>query len=343
VSDRARIEQIVSLGRELGFVRAGVAGCAPSRFGSELDAWLARGAHGQMEWMARTAEIRKDLQQRWPWAKSALVGAVNYLTEPRDRSQISGIARHIARYARGSDYHELIKSRLRAWHSAIEQALGHSIQAAFLVDTSAVLERELALRAGLGWIGKNSCLIGPQGNSWTFLGVVLTDLELEVRDAGWLDRCGSCQACLDACPTAAITEPYFVDASRCISYLTIEHKGPIAAALAEQIGDWMFGCDVCQEVCPWNRRAATAGEPELALRDAWRQLELADLLELSEDQFRAQFRGTAMLRPKRHGMIRNALIASAATDDPALRSKAAELIDDPDEGVREAARWLTQR
>jgi epoxyqueuosine reductase len=322
-----------------GLTDCGVASCAPSDHAARLDAWLARGAHGAMAWMERTAEIRKNLRAKWDWADSALVAVASYLTPPADRRELSGIARHVSRYARGRDYHDLLKARLRAWGDALEVRLGAPFRRVALVDTSAVLERELAVRAGLGWFGKNTCLIGPRGDSWRFIGVLLTDLRLPSSGPPAAERCGSCSACLDACPTGAITEPWFVDARRCISYLTIEHRGPVPRAWRRATGDWLFGCDVCQDVCPWNRKAEPVSDPELAADPSLEQISLAELAAMDDASFRARFRRTPLARPKRAGMVRNALIAGANAGDRSVIDVARRLVDDPDEGVRDAARW----
>jgi epoxyqueuosine reductase len=334
---------LTDAGKAAGFTACGVAPCRPSGQAAALDAWLARGAHAGMRWLETTAEIRKNLHRRWPWAKSALVGVASYLAPPRDRQARGGIARHVARYAHGQDYHRTLTAWLVEWAAAIERLHGGPFRRAVLVDTGALLERELAVRAGLGWIGRNSCLIGPEGNSWTAIGVVLTALELPHSTPTVLDRCGSCTACLDACPTGAIPEPYFVDSNRCTSYLTIEHRGAIDGALAGAMGDWLFGCDVCQEVCPWNRRAMPDAAPEFAANPRYAALTLETVARMDVPAFREAFRGMPLLRPKRAGMVRNALIAGANLGDDDVRRAAAELVDDEEDAVRRAARWSLSR
>jgi epoxyqueuosine reductase len=293
--------------------------------------------------MERTASIRKDLRSKWEWARTALVGVVSYLTEPSERHALGGIARHLSRYARGRDYHDVLKARLRAWGDRVEELAGVPVRRVGLVDTSAVLERELAARAGLGWFGKNTCLIGPRGDSWRFIGVLLTDLELGETGPAPPERCGTCTACLDACPTGAISEPWFVDATSCISYLTIELRGPMPPEWREAIGDWLFGCDVCQEVCPWNRKAHAVDEPELACDPVFEEIGLAELAAMDDDTFRERFSGTPLRRPKRRGMVRNALIVGANAGDEAVLRVAERLVDDEDPGVRDAARWTLGR
>ncbi|MDQ7007170.1 MAG: tRNA epoxyqueuosine(34) reductase QueG [Acidobacteriota bacterium] len=336
-------EVITRCGKAAGLTTCGVADCGPSDHGSWLDRWLSAGAHGSMAWMERTAAIRKELTSKWDWARSALVGTVSYLTEPVDRRRLPGIGPFIARYARGRDYHDLLRERLADWCEAIEKAAGRSFRRALLVDTSAILERELALRAGLGWIGKNTCLIGPRGDSWRLIGVVLTDLPPLPPVPPAADRCGTCRACLDACPTGALPEPYFLDARRCISYLTIEHRGEIEAEMEPAVGDWLFGCDICQEVCPWNRRVVPSGEEALALDPRWSQWSLGALARLDPETWRREFRKTPLGRPRRGGLVRNALVVGANLGDPDVLAAARELVDDEDPQVAATARRVLER
>ncbi|RMG43850.1 MAG: tRNA epoxyqueuosine(34) reductase QueG [Acidobacteria bacterium] len=338
--DGALIEEA---GRRSGFDACGAIPFGPPPRVEALDRWLAAGAHAGMEWMARTAEIRRDPRRRWPWARSALVGAVHYLRPPRDRRRRSGIARFIARYALGDDYHGTVKRMLGNWADEIARAAGVRFRSTALVDTSAVLEREYAAAAGLGWIGKNTCLIGPRGDSWRFIGILLTDLEPPPPPPPVRERCGSCRACLDACPTGALPEPWYLDARRCISYLTIEHRGPIPEALREGIGDWLFGCDVCQEVCPWNRRVTPHAGEAFRSRPELERLELEELLAMDDERFRRTFRGSPLRRAKRAGLVRNALIVAANTGARGLLGAVRRLERDPEPAVSETARWAAGR
>jgi epoxyqueuosine reductase len=255
----------------------------------------------------------------------------------------------IARYALGSDYHDVLLPPLRALGDALEPLAGRAVRSRAYVDTGPLLERALAARAGLGWIGRNTCLIDPELGSYLFLGVLLTDLDLPA-DAPEPDHCGSCRLCLDACPTDAFPEPYVLDASRCLSYTTIELRGAIPEPLRAGQGDWVFGCDVCQEVCPWNTRTRRAVPPDraglraaLAPRPEWVRPALAWLLALDEDAWRAATRRSALRRAKHRGLLRNALVAAANTGDPALVPLVAPHAESPDPSIAEHARWALAR
>jgi epoxyqueuosine reductase len=246
----------------------------------------------------------------------------------------------VARYARGRDYHDVMRPRLVELGELIRDAAGADVRCRAAVDTSAVLERDLAARAGLGWVGKNTNLLTPSLGSYFFIGIVLTTAEL-VADERQPDRCGTCTACLDACPTRAFVAPYVLDAQRCISYLTIEHRGAIAEELRADMGEWLFGCDVCQDVCPWNRKAEPAREPALASSAPFGSLE--DLLDLDRDGFRARFRGTAIARTKRSGLLRNAAIALGNRRDTGAVAALTRALDDEDDAVCGAASWALAR
>jgi len=255
----------------------------------------------------------------------------------------------VADYAGGEDYHGLMRDRLRALATGIEALAGREVKARCYVDTGPVLERVFAARAGLGWIGKNTCVIHPRLGSRFFLGVVLSDLEL-TPDAPEPDHCGTCRACLDACPTGAFPEPYVLDAPRCISYTTIEARGPIAPELRAAHGEHVFGCDICQDLCPWNRRpdAAPPADPlglreRLRPRSAWRQPALAWILGLDEATWTEATRGTALRRARRRGLVRNALVAAGNARDPALRPLLERHAVGEDSMLAEHARWALDR
>jgi epoxyqueuosine reductase len=246
----------------------------------------------------------------------------------------------VARYARGLDYHDLLRPRLQALAGWLREAGGPEVATRVAVDTSAVLERDLAARAGLGWIGKNTNLIAPGAGSYFFIGCVLTTAGL-VPDGPVADHCGTCTACLQACPTSAFVGPWVLDARRCLSYLTIEHRGDVADPLKPAMTDWLFGCDVCQEVCPWNRKVPPAREPALAPGGPLPPPE--SLLELDEAAFRTRFRGSAMRRARRAGLARNTALLLGNRGDRAAAPALRRALDDPDEGVRRAAAWALDR
>ena len=341
-------EEACSLARSLGFDRAGIAPAAPTERMAFLREWLARGYAGEMAWLERNPEERADPGRRFPEARSVIVvGLVYDPGEPLAGSPVP--TGRVARYAGGDDYHDLMADRLEALAAALEARAGHPLVQRVYVDTGPVLEREFAARAGLGWIGKNTCLIDPALGSYLFLGVLFTDLALEPGTPE-ADHCGSCRACLDACPTDAFPAPYVLDASRCISYTTIELRGAIPEPLRAGQGERVFGCDVCQEVCPWNQRTRRqvpedgAGlRKRLAPRAAWRAPSLAWLLDLDESAWRAATADTALRRARWQGLIRNALVAAGNAGDaslvPAVRRHAAG--DEP--LLAEHARWALAR
>jgi len=290
--------------RALGFEACGVTDlrAAPGA-AAALDAWLERGMHGEMRYMARQAPTRREPQRVWPEARAAVVVLHNHFHADADPAAGRG---RIARYALGEDYHTVMHERLASLAERLaEAAEGGTFR--IYVDAGPLPERELARRAGLGWFGKNTMLIHPRLGSFTFIGVLLTDLDL-ARDAPFeTDRCGTCRRCLDACPTAAFPAPHVLDATRCVSYLTIEARGPVPDALAPLLGDHLFGCDICQDVCPWNVRfAAETAEPRYRPRppDEWPTL--VELTRMSEREYEEAFEGTALERAGRAGLARNA-------------------------------------
>ena len=306
-----------------------------------LRQFLAEGAHGDMDWMDATAARRGNPRTLWPQVGSVIMLGVNYgqdsdplaILRRRDRGAISV-------YARGDDYHDIIKPRLKAlarWLTA--QAGG---DAKVFVDTAAVMEKPLAAAAGIGWQGKHTNLVSRQFGSWLFLGAIFTTLELP-PDAPEIDHCGSCHACLDICPTAAFPAPYRLDARRCISYLTIEHKGPIPRELRAPIGNRIFGCDDCLAVCPWNKFAQAGRENKLAARPESTAPRLADLARLDDTAFRQLFSKSPLKRTGRTRFVRNVLIAMGNSGDAALAPEAIRLLDDPSPLVRGAAVWALSR
>ena len=289
----------------LGFDLVGIAPLGRAETAAAFDEWLARGYDGEMSYLARNAEKRRDSRLPVGGATTAIVVAMNY-----GGNEPSG---PVARYARGDDYHDVMLDRLTQLHRWIEQQVGRSVIGKPYVDTGPVLERDLARRAGLGWFGKNTMLINPRLGSFFFLGSLLVDLELEADAAFATDHCGTCRRCLDACPTGAIVEPHVLEATRCISYLTIEEKGAIPVELRQQVGELMYGCDICQEVCPWNEKFAVpmrepAFRPRAAIAGRNAKTLARELLEMSDEEFRIAFKGSPMKRAKLAGLKRNAAV-----------------------------------
>jgi len=309
-------EHIKHTALEIGFDLVGVTAAGPAESHARYTDWLSRGRHGEMSYLARPDAVarRADVRTLLPSARSVVVVAMNYYSPlPRagEEGRPTASLGAVARYAWGKDYHEVMAEKLEQLAAFIESEAGHIVAHKICVDTSAILEREWAVRAGLGWIGKNTLLINPRAGSWLLLGELLLDLALD-EDASFLaGRCGSCTRCIEACPTHCILPDRDLDASRCISYLTIELRGelPHTADLRESIGDWVFGCDVCQQVCPWNRFARPTHEAGFEPRHA--TLNLRELLEMNDETFRAQFAHSAIRRARREGLARNASIITA--------------------------------
>jgi epoxyqueuosine reductase len=290
---------VKALAAELGFDRVAIGPALPPDHGAEFRRWVEAGHAGTMGYLERRMEERLDPARLLPGAASIVCVALGYYQGEVDDPTWEPVAR----YAWGRDYHEVMGPRLERVAAHLRES-GARCRA--YVDTGPVLERDLAARAGLGWIGKNTMLLHPSLGSWFFIGVVLTTAELE-GDVPLPDRCGSCRACLDACPTQAFVAPYVLDARRCISYLTIEHRGAIPPALCEGMGQWQFGCDLCQSVCPWNRKAPVTREAAFFPSRAYPGGEA--VLAMSDEESRREFAGTALTRPKAAGMRRNAAIA----------------------------------
>jgi epoxyqueuosine reductase len=290
--------------RELGFDLVGIAPARPSAYREYLRQWLDTGQAGTMGWLHKRFDERTDPARYLPGARSVICVAMNYHV-PLDAPAHESPGR-VSRYALGGDYHEIIKGKLHRLADWIRSAApGAETRAA--VDTGPVMEKELAQLAGVGWVGKNTCLINEEIGSWVLLGEVITTLDLPPDDPA-VDRCGTCRRCIDACPTGAITAPYQLDARRCISYLTIEHREEIPADLQAGIGDWLYGCDVCQDVCPWNKRAPVATLPEVQPRFRSGSLDVGEVLGWSAEDYRRELKGSAMKRVKLPLLQRNARI-----------------------------------
>ncbi len=329
-------EQVVARALKDGFVKLGV--CRPDAVpeaAGRLRAFLAAGRHGQMGWMAEREGWRGSAAALWPEARSVIMLAEAYTPEG---DPMAGLAQRdrgvVSVYAQGKDYHDLVKRRLKRLGRWLIDQGGGEIKV--FVDTAPVMEKPLAQAAGLGWQGKHTNLLGRDLGNWVFLGAIFTTLELE-PDPAEVDHCGSCTACLDICPTAAFPAPYQLDARRCISYLTIEHKGPVDPELRALIGNRIYGCDDCLAVCPWNKFAVAAREigyqPRVGLP------ELAELAALDDAGFRARFAGSPIKRIGRDRFVRNVLYAIGNSGLPKLRSVAAALVGDGDAAVAEAAVW----
>ena len=302
-----------------------------------LQRFLAEGGHGDMDWMETTAARRGDPRALWPDVRSVIMLGFNYGPDDDPLAVLQQKGRGaVSVYARGDDYHEIIKPRLKSVARWLVAQAGGDVKV--FVDTAAVMEKPLAAAAGLGWQGKHTNLVSRQFGSWLFLGAIFTTLELP-PDTPEADHCGNCRACLDVCPTAAFPEPYRLDARRCISYLTIEHKGPIARELRPLMGNRIYGCDDCLAVCPWNKFAQAGREAKLAARDTLRAAPLTDLARLDDAAFRALFAKSPVKRTGRDRFVRNVLIAIGNSGDIALASEAERLLDDPSPVVRGAAVW----
>ncbi|MBZ9684502.1 MULTISPECIES: tRNA epoxyqueuosine(34) reductase QueG [unclassified Mesorhizobium] len=310
---------------------------APAR----LAEFVADGFHGSMDWIAETIARRGEPSTLWPDVRSIIVLAMNYGPDHDPRDVLARRDRGaISVYAKNRDYHEVMKGRLKEIAGKIVARAGGDVKV--FVDTAPVMEKPLAEAAGLGWQGKHTNLVSREHGSWLFLGTIFTTAELE-PDKPEIDHCGSCRACLDACPTDAFPAPYRLDARRCISYLTIENKGPIPHEFREKIGNRIYGCDDCLAACPWNKFARTASEAKLAARDDLREPPLADLLALDDAGFRAFFSGSPIKRIGRDRFVRNVLIAAGNSGDGALAGVVRDLLGDASPLVRGAAIWALAR
>lgn len=338
--------------REAGFELAGVAPVHEFDDFDRFREWIAAGRAGEMRYMeARNdsgALKRASLRETLPWVRSVIVCAINYNTEQPYSTQADDPQRGwIARYAWGQqDYHDAVLNRLRGVESKLRAAVGQSqtedLQTRCYVDTGPLVERVYAKYAGVGWIGKNTCVINQKLGSWLFLGVILTSIELQA-DLPAPDRCGSCTRCIEACPTDALIGPYQLDANRCISYLTIEKRGAIPEDLRTGMGHEVFGCDICQDVCPWNRKAPATEAPEFQPREGMVNPALEWLAGMTEEEFREKFRGSAVKRAKRSGLRRNAVIAMGNSGEQRFTSILEKLKTDKDAVVAESAEWAAKR
>jgi epoxyqueuosine reductase len=347
---RATADLLKSWAIEAGFDRAGVASLEPAASGDAFLRWIERGDQAGMHWFTKRIEARLEPASVVPGARSALCVALQYAPlAGEDGTAIPEPAGDlwpgVARYARGLDYHEVMQARLTALEARIVAAFPGTVSRRY-VDTGPVLEREMAARAGLGAVGKNTNLLHPEAGSWFLLGELFLGLDL-APDIPLADLCGSCTRCLEACPTGALPEPYRLDSNLCISYWTIEHRGPLPPAVREMVGTWVFGCDICQEVCPWSSAPAAACHPELELPPQRAELDLAGLLRLGRDEYVERFRGSPMKRAKLAGLQRNAAVAMGNRRSPrhvpALAAALAGTLAESDPVVRGHAAWALGR
>ncbi|MDX9997878.1 MAG: tRNA epoxyqueuosine(34) reductase QueG [Phenylobacterium sp.] len=342
ISISEREEAIRAEARLLGFDVCRFARAdAPWPASERLAEYIAAGRHGEMDWMETTAERRAHPTAMWPGARSAVVLGMNYGPE-HDALAVLGEPEKgaISVYAQGDDYHELIKKRLKALARWMQARYGGELKV--FIDTAPLMEKPLAERAGLGWQGRHTNLVSREFGSWLFLGSILTELELTPDPAGE-ETCGSCRACLDACPTGAFPAPFQLDARRCISYLTIELKGPIPREFRPLLGNRIYGCDDCLAVCPWNKFASRAREQALHAREALKAPALVELARLDDAAFRALFAKNPVKRIGRDSFVRNVLYAVGNSGRPALAAEARRLLDDPAPVVRGAAVWALSR
>jgi epoxyqueuosine reductase len=334
--DREQItRQIRKAAEDLGFSPVGVCSAVEPPHFSFFVEWLDKGFHGEMEYLERRRQAYAHPRSVLEGVRTIVMLGFPYRTvEPSPGAVGKG---RISRYAWGQDYHHLIRRKLKSLEQTVKELCPGS-EARGVVDTAPLLEREFAQLAGLGWIGKNTLLINPRLGSWLFLAALLTTADLVVDRPFEANHCGTCTACLRACPTGALVAPYVLDARRCLSYLTIELRGPIPQEWRSSVDHWFFGCDICQEVCPWNRRAPASGEPSLMPR--WgTHIELIELFEWSDEQFRAAFRDMPLWRAKRRGLLRNAAIVLGNQRCTGAVAALTRGLGDSDAVVREACGW----
>jgi len=332
-------EQVKLLARQCGFEIAGIAAAVPLSDYDRFDSWRQAGLAGEMTYLTdRRGDLRSDPRHLLPDAKTIIcVGKLYNTSQPYSTERPKRDTGWISRYAWGEDYHDVLRGGLELLRTKLEELHGEPFHWRICVDTAPLLERSYAQQAGLGWIGRNTCLINQGAGSWFFLGELLTSLELAL-DSAPPDRCGTCRRCIDACPTSAIVpgeDGWRIDARTCISYLTIEKRGPLDPGLQEGMGDHLFGCDICQDVCPWNRKAPETDEA--AFEKHAELPPLSELSEYSEEDFRREFRKSPVWRAKYGGFLRNVAAAMGNSGNPAMIDRLTQLAADPDPSVSAAA------
>lgn len=332
------ISELKIKANELGFADLRItAATLPQPIGDELEAYVVKGHHGDMAWMPETLERRKSPDAMWADARSAIVLAMNYDQGldafARLEKKSTGV---ISTYALHRDYHDVIKGKLKTLATWFAKTSGHDVK--IFVDTAPLMEKPLAAQAGLGWQGKHTNLVSRELGSWFFIGSILTTAELPF-DEPEIDHCGSCHACLDICPTQAFTAPHQIDARRCISYLTIEHKGEIPHEFRRSIGNRIYGCDDCLAICPWNKFASASKEIKFAAREDLLEPKLDELLQLDDAAFRLKFSGSPVKRIGRESFMRNVLIAAGNSGDATLKPSIETHLADSSATIREAANW----
>ncbi|GBD36030.1 Epoxyqueuosine reductase [bacterium HR36] len=332
-------DQLKAQARQLGFDLLGIALADQPATWPHFQDWLRRGFAGRMAYMHRQAQARSHPRHVFPEVRSVIMAGLNY--KPRQLAStlaLSGSTGRVSCYAWARDYHRVLRRKLQQLLRWLQNQVP-DCQGRAVVDSAPLLERDFARRAGLGWFGKNTMLINTRLGSFLFLGALLVNLEFEPDPPLDTFHCGTCTACLEACPTQAILAPHLLDARRCISYLTIELRGPIPLELRRAIGDWVFGCDICQDVCPWNRKSPPGRCPDLVPRSDLVALDLLELFSLTEAQFRAKFAGTALMRARRDGLLRNAAIVLGNRKDASAVPALCLALNDPAAVVRGAAAW----
>jgi epoxyqueuosine reductase len=331
--------EINNKARALGFDLTGVAPAGPFRETEFYSTWLEKGYAGKMDYLERQKLAKLQPQSVLSGVKSVIVCAMNYNTR-QPLTRYDRLRAWVSRYAWGEDYHEVLQEKLKLLAEWIQETSSHKTKA--YVDTGPLLERVYAKYAGVGWFGKNTCIINQRAGSWLFLGCILTDLEIEY-DIPAPDRCGTCTRCIDACPTLAIVEPYVLDSRKCIAYTTIELRGEIPAAEREGIGHHLFGCDICQDVCPWNRKAPHSDNSAFHPKPGLFWPEIDKLLDLDEDEWRRLIRGTSMKRAKVKGLLRNLMVVAGNSGVRNFLQKVEKFLNHEDEHVRKHAQWAAEK